>query len=152
MPLEDQIETRGVWNYSEVRGYLEKTKFPLRLATMTTKKYPLVTSLWFIPGDNGTLWCAVQRDSDVASNIQGDQRCGFEVGPNDIPYFGVRGQGRASLIPAEGEGILKTLIHRYLGETNKELSKWLLKRSSSETAICIYPAWYFSWDYRDRME
>lgn len=144
------IKTRGAWDIKWTEKYLIETRFPLRLATLSAKGYPLVTSVWYLY-DNGLIWCAVQEHSDIAKNIKNDKRCGFEIGPNQPPYMGVRGQGKADLVPGRGRERLEKLIGRFLDENNSELAQWLLERADNEAAIRIEPEWFFTWDYSDRM-
>ena len=144
------VEVRGAWNINKSENYLRTNTFPIRLATLTKKGFPLVTSLWYLY-DNGFIWCAVQEGSEVYFNIKNECRCGFEIGPNDSPYMGIRGQGNARLVPERGREKLTELIRRYLDKENDELANWLLGRSETETAIVIEPLWFFTWDYSDRM-
>lgn len=144
------VETRGEWGMDRVEQYLKESVYPLRLSCITSNGFPLVVSLWY-QYDDGDVWCAVQKDCALARIVERDGRCGFEVSPNDTPYLGVRGQGRAELVPEMGAVKLKELSKRYLDETNKELAEWLLKRSDNETAIRIRPDWFYSWDYSGRM-
>ncbi len=83
--------------------------------------------------------------------LERNNKVGFEIAPNDPPYFGVRGQGEVDLSPLDDPEILSELIERYLGDTNPSLAKWLLGRVDEELLISIRPARLFSWDYRHRM-
>lgn len=150
MSDKSRIEIKGAWDLEKTEKYLIDTRFPLRLATLNSKGFPLVTSVWYLY-DEGLIWCAVQNDSDIAGNIEDDKRCGFEVGPNETPYMGVRGQGIANLIPERGKEKLEKLIGRFLDRKNKGLADWLMSRADSETAVMIKPEWFFSWDYSGRM-
>ncbi|MEM7009033.1 MAG: hypothetical protein AAF462_07870 [Thermodesulfobacteriota bacterium] len=143
-------EIKGDWDIERVEQYLNQTKFPLRLSGITSKGYPTVFSLWYLY-EKGHIWCAVQSDSSVAKILTGNNKCGFEIGPNVSPYMGVRGKGDAELIPEKGPGVLEKLVDRFLDDDNADLGKWLLSRKDTETAICIKPIWIYSWDYSQRM-
>jgi nitroimidazol reductase NimA-like FMN-containing flavoprotein (pyridoxamine 5'-phosphate oxidase superfamily) len=145
------IEIRGDWDIGKIEKYLQESVYPMRLSCITSNGFPLVVSLWFLYRE-GTLWCAVQKDCALARILKRDDRCGFEVSPNETPYLGVRGQGRAELVPDAGADKLRDLIDRYLDESNKELADWLLTRSDNETAIRITPQWFYSWDFSGRMK
>ncbi len=147
----DTLEIRGEWDIGKIEKYLEESVYPMRLSCITSNGFPLIVSLWFLYRE-GVLWCAVQRDCALARILERDGRCGFEVSPNETPYLGVRGQGRAELMPEAGAEKLRELIERYLDESNKGLAEWLLKRSDNETAIFITPDWFYSWDYSGRMK
>jgi len=99
----------------------------------------------------GTIWCATQRASSIASSLARDPRCAFEIAPEGLPYRGVRGQAHASLHDARGEEILRLLIERYLGDVTSDLARWLLSRARGETAVALAPRTLLSWDYRERM-
>lgn len=149
--IRTEIETRGSWPLEKAEQYLLEKNYPLRLATIGEDGYPLVVSVWFIY-DDGLIWCAVQNDSSVALNLEKNGSCGFEVGPNDTPYMGVRGKGRAKLVPGRGGEKLEKLVKKYLGQKNRDLADWLLSRSETETAICIQPNWFYTWDFSGRMD
>jgi hypothetical protein len=68
-----------------------------------------------------------------------------------MPYRGVRGQGRASLIDEAGMDTLLLLIDRYLGTRESRFARWLIGKAANETAICIAPHWLTSWDFSSRM-
>ena len=110
----------------------------------------MLAALWFTPvGDR--LWCATQRTASVASLLERDPRCSFEVSVETPPYRGVRGRAVATLHPDRGEEMLRTLMDRYLGDSNPRLASLLLANVEHETAIAIEPQTLVSWDYRERM-
>jgi hypothetical protein len=131
--------------------WLEETRIPIRVAALTESGWPAVLSLWYVPRD-GSLWCATQRTAKIVRYLEGDSRCAFEVAPEDPPYRGIRGQGRASLHPGKGREMLETLLERYLGGTDSPLAGKLLSKAGSEVAIQIEPVSLFSWDYSERMK
>ena len=143
-------EIKGDWDLHRIARYLDQTRFPLRFSCITSRGYPTVFSLWYIY-ENAQIWCAVQEDSAIANILGKNNKCGFEVGPNSSPYMGVRGKGNAELVPDKGADILEKLIVRFLDDSNSDLGDWLLSRKETETAICIDPIWFYSWDYSQRM-
>jgi nitroimidazol reductase NimA-like FMN-containing flavoprotein (pyridoxamine 5'-phosphate oxidase superfamily) len=148
---KNKTKLSGVWYINTVEKYLTETVYPLRFSYIAPNNFPVVVSLWFVYEDK-RLWCAVQKESAVARNLKENSRCAFEIGPNEPPYMGIRGQGKAVLIPEKGEEKLKKLVNRYLDDSNKTLAKWLLSRSENEVAICIELICIYSWDYRNRMK
>jgi len=141
---------RGPWDGAEIGRYLEQSRVPVRLACADSSGWPVVVSLWYA-FDDGALWCATPARSRTARWLERDPRCGFEVAPNQPPYFGVRGQGRAELLPELGAHVLRRLVTRYLGGDSSELARWLLSRRAPETAIRIEPVRIASWDFSKRM-
>jgi len=89
-----------------------------------------------------------KHDASVARLVARDGRCGFEVAPNTPPYFGVRGQGHAHIVPEAGMPIPKCLIPRYLGDAHSSLTQWLLGCDpGEEVAIRIDPIRIVTWGY-----
>lgn len=140
---------RGPWDTRAVEAHLRDTVIPVRLAT-SGRAGPLVQSLWFDFSD-GALWCATQADALVVTRLRRDPRCGFEVARDEPPYRGVRGTGRAVVLPELGEQVLHRLLVRYLGDTSSPLAQWLLSRAASEVALRVEPSTLTSWDYSARM-
>ena len=144
------MRRKGSWSAEEIERFLHDVRVPVRLACNGASGHPVMASLWFVPLD-GRLWCATQSSAKIASILERDPRCGFEVSVEAPPYLGVRGTGLATLHPARGEEMLRVLIPRYLGSSRSKLASSLLARADRETAICIEPRTLLSWDYRDRM-
>jgi nitroimidazol reductase NimA-like FMN-containing flavoprotein (pyridoxamine 5'-phosphate oxidase superfamily) len=138
----------GPWSVEQVVDHLRRTAIPIRLATQGTD--PLVQSLWFL-FDDGALWCATQADSVVARRIRANPRCAFEVSADTPPYRGVRGTGRAELLPDRAADVLPRLIDRYVGDGPSSLADWLVSRIDSEVAVRITELAVTSWDYSERM-
>ena len=146
-----KILPAGPWSAAQIDLYLRETVTPVRLACVTKASWPLVLSLWF-EFDEGLLWCATHSRSRLAEHLRGDNRVAFEVSPNEPPYRGVRGRGRATLDAASGERVLRRLVRRYLGAEQSNLARWLLSRSNEELAVRIEPSSARAWDYTRRME
>lgn len=140
----------GPWNPTQIENWLADTVIPLRLATVG-KRGPLVQSVWFSYSD-GALWCATQRDSVLAKRIRRDANVAWEVAPDEPPYKGVRGTGRATLRDdsAQVENVLQGLVNRY-GQSGTKLADWLLGRIDSEVIVRISDLRITSWDYSGRM-
>ncbi len=143
-------ELAGPWNLAEIERYLGGSTFPLRLSCVGEDGFPRVVSVWF-SYTGGVFHCVSHQSSQLVSLLQRDDRVGFEVGPNEPPYCGVRGQGRVRLAPDTGGTTLTRLLQHYLGGTDSDLAQWLLSRADGEMLITITPTRLFSWDYRSRM-
>jgi nitroimidazol reductase NimA-like FMN-containing flavoprotein (pyridoxamine 5'-phosphate oxidase superfamily) len=144
------MRSSGPWDESRIDLYLRETVVPVRLACADESGWPVVVSLWYA-FEHGALWCATPARSRVAKWLAREPRCAFEVAPNEPPYLGVRGQGRADLLPTEGARVLRRLALRYLGGDSSEFARWLLGRRVPEVAIRIAPARITSWDFSERM-
>lgn len=141
---------RGPWSPAEIDEHLRRSVIPVRLAWVAGSGFPWVTSLWYEWREEA-IWCATTSDSTLVQALSRDSRCGFEVAGEQPPYCGVRGRGRAELVPARGEEILRSLLDRYLDGQDGSLARWLLSRAAREVAIRIEPVQIVSWDYRGRM-
>ncbi len=85
-----------------IAAYLEAVRIPLRLSCLTTSGWPIVLSLWYLH-EAGRLYCATLATARVVEYLRREPRCGFEVGADQPPYCGVRGQARAEIDPALGQ-------------------------------------------------
>jgi len=123
---------------------------PLRLACVGEDGFPRVVSVWF-GYDGQRLRCVSHRSSQLIGLLQRCDKVGFEVAPNEPPYYGVRGQGIAHLDADIDGKVLREMLQRYLGGTRSRLAQWLLSRADEEVLVSIEPLRLFSWDYRQRM-
>lgn len=145
-----KVHVNGPWSAAEIERFLAEQVIPIRLGCVTGSGWPLVASLWYVYRDD-LLWCATQASAGVVKHLRADSRCSFEVATNAPPYRGVRGQGHAYIDPSAGEGVLRTLVERYLGTHDSAFARWLLQRADSEVAIRIEPRRLRSWDFSRRM-
>ncbi len=143
------LEAKGPWNSDQITTFLRDTTIPIRVSSMGSAG-PIVQSLWFIYSDNA-LWCATQATSVLAKRLAADNRIGFEVAADTPPYRGVRGTGRATLHPELAEKVLRQLIARYQGDSESDLSRWLLSRLDKEVAVRIDALSLATWDFSGRM-
>jgi nitroimidazol reductase NimA-like FMN-containing flavoprotein (pyridoxamine 5'-phosphate oxidase superfamily) len=144
------LATSSAWSESGVNDFLSEYTAPLRLAVLDGSGFPRVCSLWFRYAE-GRLFCATKGKSKVVDWIRENPKCGFEVAPNEPPYYGVRGRGHATVTSVGAVELLTTLVDRYLGDRETEFSRGLLSRVEDEVAIEIEIDWMTSWDYRSRM-
>lgn len=133
-----------------LEDYLRETVIPIRLACLDADGGPLVLSLWFLWRE-GAFWCATSPRARVVEKLRRAPRCGFEVARDTPPYRGVRGRGRAELVPERGGEILEALVDRYVGTRESRFARWLLARRDDEMAIRIVPTSLSSWDFARRM-
>jgi nitroimidazol reductase NimA-like FMN-containing flavoprotein (pyridoxamine 5'-phosphate oxidase superfamily) len=105
---------KGPWNRSQIDAFLQDSTFPLRLACVGDDGFPRVVSVWY-GYDGKRLRCVSHRSSKLIGLLKGCDRVGFELAPNEPPYYGVRGQGIAQLDTAADGTVLTELMQRYLG-------------------------------------
>ncbi len=140
----------GPWDRSQVTRWLEGARIPVRLAVLAPRG-PLVVSLWY-RFDGKALWCATRRGADVVGHVLADHRVGIEVAPDLPPYRGVRGTGRAEVIPERGADTLELLLERYLDAANAPLADSLRAGADDEVALRIGSLSLTSWDFSGRMQ
>ena len=144
------MKINGPMSLLQIEEHLKVTNLPLRLAANSPKGWPMVVSLWFMY-EGGTLFCTTKRQARIASGLAQAPRCAFEVARENAPYFGVRGQGVASLSNEDAHQMLERLADRYITNDKAQFKKWLLKSTEEEVVISIRPVTFHSWDYRKRM-
>jgi len=138
------------WTEEQISRFLQDTAVPMRLACHGTAGYPLACSLWFYFRDNH-LWCASHENSHIVERIQENNKIGFEIGVNEPPYRGVRGQGEVTLEREPAAEILTSMLERYRIDQKSSLAKWLLSRVEDEYALRIDIKRITAWDYTQRM-
>jgi len=147
----ETAKLRGPWSLPEICAFLDSAIIPVRISAISTTGWPVIVSLWFIR-QTDTLLCATRSTSKIAKLLVADPHVAFEVSGETPPYFGIRGQGLASLSEDKNAVLLSQLVERYLGDERAQFRQWLLKGSKDEIAICIKPLRIMSWDYRKRMD
>ncbi|MEY4159659.1 MAG: hypothetical protein RLZZ136_280 [Pseudomonadota bacterium] len=147
----EKAKLKGCWSGAEITTYLDKNPIPLRLAVTDSSGSPWVVSLWFLY-ENGVLWCATNAQAKLISYLRASPQCGFEVSGETPPYKGLRGKGRATVVPERGGQILLRLLQRYGIDLNSALAKSLMAKLDQEVAVCIRPSHISSWDFSARMQ
>jgi hypothetical protein len=140
----------GPWSQVEIGEFLRQSIVPLRLSAISPAGWPVIVSLWYLY-EEGVIRCASRRHARIISLLEKNPRCAFEIAGEAPPYFGVRGQGMASIDPDGAPELLTNLVNRYLGTEETPFRRWLLAGAMNETSITIRPIRFMSWDYRDRM-
>lgn len=154
LPLERRLyalmKLSGPWENTQVSDFLHQARIPVRLGvTSPGGEGPLVVSLWFL-WRKDAFWCASNANAAVVKALKQAPECGFEVAGETPPYHGVRGQGRAEIMP-DGDDLLGELYQRFGGRKDHPFADWLLNRDVDECTIRITPHRMMSWDYRKRM-
>jgi len=141
----------GPWSVDEIGTYLAGAVIPVRLSAISPAGWPVVLSLWFLYAD-GAFHCASRSHARIVALLEANPRCGFEVAGETLPYFGVRGQGVATLDRKNGKAVLERLADRYLGAGDTPFRRRLMQGARDEVALIIRPTRMMSWDYRKRMK
>jgi len=140
----------GTWTGAEIEQFLTTTSIPMRIS-VTTANGPLIVPLWYTYRDQ-RLWACSPKDSLLARSLIPDSNIAFDISTNDIPYKGVRGRGQFARIDSGGRQQLQELLTRYLGDTDNDLSQWLLSRADHEAILTFRISWITSWDFTARMQ
>ncbi len=140
----------GPWDADQVTRWLEGARIPVRLSVLAPRG-PLVVSLWY-RFDGDAIWCATRSGAGVVAHVGSDARVGIEVAPDLPPYRGVRGTGRAEVVPERGADTLELLLDRYLDAVNEPLADQLRRNADDEVALRIGSLTLTSWDFSPRMQ
>lgn len=146
-----QIHSKSQWNERQIIEFLESSDYPIRLSFLDSNQEPLICSLWF-NYKNGAIWAASHESAYLISQLKNNSKISFEVSSNQYPYKGVRGKAVAVLSKVNADTVLAELISKYLGDSNTQLSSWLMSRVDGEYAIKIVPSSINAWDFSNRME
>ena len=120
-----RVRSNSVWDMQQIDEFLRATVIPIRLACSDKEDVPLICSLWYLYTDDA-LWCATQQSASIVALLERAPHCAFEIAPESMPYRGVRGQGRVTVLPGKGPAILLQLIDRYLGARDTKFATWLI--------------------------
>lgn len=88
----------------------------------------------------------------MVGSLRDDPAVAFDVSTNRPPYQGVRGGGTATRSPDTDKAVLRSLVERYLGDTDPDLAESLLDEDRTEVRIRIEPRRGYSWDYTERVQ
>lgn len=143
-------EFSGTWSPDEVATFLQGVTIPIRIATRRADGSIWPVTVWYRYRD-GQFECATHADSALVGLVKGEPDVGFDVSTNDVPYSGVRGNGRVTVSSEGAHEVLRDLVERYLGGTDSSLARGLLDADREEVLLRIDPAEIYSWDYGDRM-
>ena len=145
-----RIAATSSWDFTRIEQFLTEYIAPLRVAVIGSQGYPVICSLW-TEYREGKLMCATQRDALIAKILWKSPRAGFELAPNEPPYFGVRGYGDVEIQQEDAVALLERLMDRYLGDGQLKLRRQLLDNAETEVALVISPRFLTAWDFRHRM-
>ena len=145
-----QPHLSGPWSKPQIESYLYESTIPIRLSTISPNGWPIVVSLWFMFDANRIL-CTSRQQSKLINFLKNNSRCAFEISRDSPPYYGVRGQGKATLLGGDSGKVLKRLHDRFIGSEETPFRRWLLENTDEEVVVSIEPSRLMSWDYRARM-
>lgn len=144
------VTVDGAWTREQAEEFLDTALVPIRLGCHRPDDRLWMLSLWYRFRD-GRFQCATAGSADVVTFLRGNDEVAFEVSTNRLPYMGVRGNGTASIDSGESTDLLRSLIERYLGTTDADLARWLLREDREEVTITIDPDRLHTWDFSERM-
>lgn len=141
----------GVWSDDRLETFLRESTIPMRIATRRPDGSLWMVTLWYRYRD-GVFECATGAGADIVRFLRTDPEVAFDVSTNDPPYRGVRGNGTARIAPDADKATLRSLLDRYLRDTESPFAERLLSGDREELQIRIEPDELHSWDYTDRMQ
>ena len=146
-----KLNKSSAWSEAETRSFLTTRAIPIRIAT-STDSYPTLCSVWYLfDEEKDYLLCVSHENSQLVSDLKANNKCAFEIAPNEAPYCGVRGKAIVTLSKEHTLATLSTLIERYLCNTDSRLAKWLIGRIYEEYVLMLTPVQMTTLDYSERM-
>ena len=124
----------------DVSDLLAGLRKPVRLASISSNGFPLISTLWVLYEDE-KFWCITQEKTILRSNLFRNPRCAFEIALDKSRFKLLRGQGTAELKLSEGPRVTELMIDRYMDDTDGPVAKALRAQIPTEYAICITPLW-----------
>lgn len=146
-----QVLKQSAWQQAQIESFLARCPWPMRLAVLDQAGKPRVCSLWSTLVD-GQLWAVSHKNAKLNQLLKQNPDCGFEIGSNEAPYKGVRGQAVASIEALPEPKVLADLMHKHLQDEFGDFQQWLLARSDDEELIRLEIDWISAWDYQGRMQ
>ncbi len=143
------MKVTGPWERHRIDEFLEAARIPVRIGCRTPAGDPWIVSLWF--AWDGAVHCATGADAALVEFLAHDDHVSFEISTNDPPYKGVRGRGTATVTSDVEKTQLRALFERYLGGTDSDLGRRLLRPEREEVHIRIEPERLHTWDFTGRM-
>ena len=145
------MDVDGAWSTERAEQFLRERAIPVRLACHTPGGGLWMLSLWYRYRD-GHLECATGANAAVVRYLREDPAVAFEISTNEPPYRGVRGAGSVTITPDEDKDTLRSLVERYLGDTNSGLAQQLLSPEREEVRLSLDIERAYTWDFSDRMQ
>jgi len=145
------MDVDGAWSTERAEQFLRERAIPVRLACHTPGGGLWMLSLWYRYRD-GHLECATGANAAVVRYLREDPAVAFEISTNEPPYRGVRGAGSVTITPDEDKDTLRSLVERYLGDTNSGLAERLLSPEREEVRLSLDIERAYTWDFSDRMQ
>jgi nitroimidazol reductase NimA-like FMN-containing flavoprotein (pyridoxamine 5'-phosphate oxidase superfamily) len=130
--------------------FLEAAVVPLRLGCHHPGGGLWQVALWYRYRD-GRFECATGADADIVRFLRRDGAVSFDVSTNRPPYMGVRGSGTATVAVDEDKTVVRSLVERYLGDTDSRMARWLLADEREEVRVTVDPDRLYTWDFSARM-
>jgi len=145
------MDVDGAWSTERAEQFLHERAIPVRIACRTPGGGLWMLSLWYRYRD-GHLECATGANADVVRYLREDPAVAFEISTNEPPYRGVRGAGSVTITPDEDKETLRSLVDRYLGDTNSALAEQLLSPEREEVRLTLDIDRAYTWDFSSRMQ
>jgi nitroimidazol reductase NimA-like FMN-containing flavoprotein (pyridoxamine 5'-phosphate oxidase superfamily) len=137
---------------AEVRGFLSKSRFVLKLGTVDAKGDPYIHPVWYLFEPKGSkLYVFTGKDSKKLRNIKGRSVVYFEVDDVTWPYKGVKGKGLAKRVIGRKKtvAIVDKILTKYIKKRKELIFSGHMEgaRNGDYAVIEIRPMYFSTWDY-----
>jgi len=135
---------------SQAKDFLSNSKLNLLLGTIDEKGEPNVHPVWYHYQDE-KLYIETGKTAKKAQNIQNKQSVYFCIDDETIPYKGVRGKAKASVIDDVSSmlPIAEKIMLKYTGSLDNKVAQFLLDgvKSGASVILEIEPRYLATWDH-----
>jgi nitroimidazol reductase NimA-like FMN-containing flavoprotein (pyridoxamine 5'-phosphate oxidase superfamily) len=136
---------------SQAKRFLAESRSVIKLGTMDASGEPNVHPVWycFEPRDLG-LYALVGSSTKKLENIRRTGMVYFLVDQDFWPYRGVRGKGKAEVLPVgeEAVAIVDRMLARYIKKDHPMHAYFTdSTREGRYVVVKIIPRYFSTWDY-----
>ncbi|MEJ2260393.1 MAG: pyridoxamine 5'-phosphate oxidase family protein [Nitrosopumilaceae archaeon] len=135
---------------SQAKDFLSNSKLNLLLGTIDDKGEPNVHPVWYHYQDE-KLYIETGKTAKKAQNIQNNSNVYFCIDDETIPYKGVRGKAKASVIDDVSTmlPIAEKIMTKYTGGLDNKVAQFLLDgvKSGASVILELEPRYLATWDH-----
>jgi nitroimidazol reductase NimA-like FMN-containing flavoprotein (pyridoxamine 5'-phosphate oxidase superfamily) len=135
---------------SQAKDFLSNSKLNLLLGTIDEKGEPNVHPVWYHYQDE-KLYIETGKTAKKAQNIQNNQNVYFCIDDETVPYKGVRGKAKASIIDDVSKmlPIAEKIMAKYTGGLDNKVAQFLLDgvKSGASVILELEPRYFATWDH-----
>jgi general stress protein 26 len=135
----------------ETKSFLTSGKRNIYIATLDEKKEPNIHPVWYVfDPSKEKIYIETSKHSKKKRNLENNKIVYFCVDEPNIPYKGVRGKAKVTIIQDIDSivPISENNMKKYLGSLEHPMAKELvsLAKKGESVAIELSPLYFSTWD------